>query len=72
LNKRHTLDLHNSAGAIITPHHMFDRWVVKADRNCTFVFRTSKDGNEGLFAVIQKMFFRRDGDQCIDYVRVSG
>lgn len=55
--------------AIVTPHHMFDRWVVKADRNCTFTFRTDK--GEGLFAVIQKMFFRRNGDQCIDYVQVT-
>ncbi|XP_011166087.1 uncharacterized protein LOC105200308 isoform X2 [Solenopsis invicta] len=46
---------------------MFDYWDVKVNRNCTFVFKTSKD--EGLFAVIQKMLFRREGDQCIDYVR---
>lgn len=67
LNRKHTLDLRNGAGAIITPHHMFDRWHVTADRRCTFVFKTSK--GEGLFAVVQKMAFRREGDQCIDYVR---
>ncbi|XP_028049040.1 uncharacterized protein LOC105837707 [Monomorium pharaonis] len=67
LNKKHTLDMRNGAAAIVNPHHMFDHWVVKADRNCTFVFRTSR--GEGLFAVIQRMFFRREGDHCIDYVR---
>ncbi|XP_011639477.2 uncharacterized protein LOC105428722 [Pogonomyrmex barbatus] len=49
------------------PSHIFDRWIVKADRNCTFIFKTSS--GEGIFAVIQKMFFRRNGDQCLDYVR---
>ncbi|XP_077257019.1 uncharacterized protein LOC143894539 [Temnothorax americanus] len=67
LNKKHTLDMLNGAAAIVTPHHMFDRWLVNADRHCRFVFRTGK--SEGLFAVVQKMAFRRDGDHCVDYVR---
>ncbi|KYN42273.1 hypothetical protein ALC56_03411 [Trachymyrmex septentrionalis] len=67
LNKKHMLDMQHGAAAIVMPHHMFDHWVVKANRNCTFVFRTGK--NEGLFAVVQKMFLRRDGDRCVDYIR---
>jgi len=71
LTKKHTLDLRLGTAAVVIPRHMFDHWQsITADRFCRFVFKTSK--GEGLFAVIQKMAFRRDGDQCIDYVRVSG
>jgi len=48
---------------------MLDHWVVKGDRTCTFVFKVAK--NEGVLAVIHKMFFRYNGSQCLDYVQVS-
>ncbi|KAL6434479.1 hypothetical protein ACFW04_006105 [Cataglyphis niger] len=67
LNKKHTHDLRNGTAAIVTSHHIFDRWIVKGDLKCTFTFKTAR--NEGLFAVIHKMSFRRIGDQCLDYVR---
>ncbi|XP_070528408.1 uncharacterized protein [Cardiocondyla obscurior] len=67
LNKKHVLNLPNGTAAIVTPHHMFDHWVVNNDRRCTFVFKTRE--REGLFAVIHKMSFRRDKKGCIDYVR---
>ncbi|XP_011701691.1 PREDICTED: uncharacterized protein LOC105458231 [Wasmannia auropunctata] len=72
-NKKQTLDMRPGIGAIVTPHYMFDRWTnVKTDRECSFEFKTSKaegEGREGVFAVIQKMYLRRDGDRCIDYVQ---
>ncbi|KMQ95718.1 hypothetical protein RF55_4050 [Lasius niger] len=67
LNKRHQHDIRNGTAAIVTSRHMFDRWFVMKDQICTFTFKTGR--GEGLFAVIHKMFFRRKGDQCLDFVR---
>ncbi|XP_070172189.1 uncharacterized protein [Polyergus mexicanus] len=67
LNKKHSHDLRNGTAAIVASHHMFDRWVVKHNLTCTFTFKTAR--GEGLFAVIHKMSFRRNGDQCLDYVQ---
>ncbi|XP_020296512.1 uncharacterized protein LOC109861330 isoform X2 [Pseudomyrmex gracilis] len=67
LNEKRQLDIRNGVAAIVSVKHMFDRWMVKSDRNCTFVFKTEK--GEGLFAVIHKMFLRTKGDNCLDYIR---
>ncbi|XP_015187678.1 PREDICTED: uncharacterized protein LOC107072341 [Polistes dominula] len=38
-----------------------------ADTYCRFIIKTNKD--DGLFGVIQKMTFRRNKTQCLDYVQ---
>ncbi|XP_012226891.1 uncharacterized protein [Linepithema humile] len=68
LNKKHTHSMRNGTAVIVTSHNMLERWIVRGDRNCIFVFKPAK--NEGLLAVIHKMFFRRNGsDNCLDYVQ---
>jgi len=70
IDKQHTHYLRNATAAIVTSHHMFDRWWnVNTDRKCQYTFKTTN--GDGLFVVIHKMFFRRNGTQCLDYVRVS-
>ncbi|XP_012282885.1 uncharacterized protein LOC105701049 [Orussus abietinus] len=51
---------------LVRPHHIFDTWNVINDKTCKFAIHTKK--NIGLFAVIQKMSFRRNGTKCLDYV----
>ncbi|XP_031836790.1 uncharacterized protein LOC116428814 [Nomia melanderi] len=53
--------------AVVLPKHMFDRWDVLQNVYCRFVFKAAK--GDGLFGVIQKMSFRRNGTQCLDYVQ---
>ncbi|KAH0948410.1 hypothetical protein HN011_002801 [Eciton burchellii] len=67
MDKQHTHYLRNATAAIVASHHMFDRWNVNTDRKCQYNFRTTN--GDGLFVVIQKMFFRRNGSECLDYVR---
>lgn len=69
LKKKFTHEIRNATAAIVRSSHMFDRWEVNSDRHCRFVFKTAR--GEGLFAVIHRMFFRRNGSQCVDYVKVS-
>jgi hypothetical protein len=69
MDKQHTHYLRNATAAIVASHHMFDRWNVNTDRKCQYNFKTTN--GDGLFVVIQKMFFRRNGSECLDYVRVS-
>ncbi|KZC05653.1 PREDICTED: uncharacterized protein LOC107193978 [Dufourea novaeangliae] len=57
----------NTQAAIVWPNHMFDRWIVHPNVHCKFVFKAAK--GDGLFGVIQKMSFRKNGSQCIDYVQ---
>ncbi|KAK2575467.1 hypothetical protein KPH14_011198 [Odynerus spinipes] len=40
---------------------------INTDTSCTFVIKANK--GDGLFGVIQKMTFRRNGTQCLDYVQ---
>ncbi|EFN63060.1 hypothetical protein EAG_15907 [Camponotus floridanus] len=67
LNKKHSHDVHNSTATIVRSHHMFDSWIVKRNLTCMFTFKIAR--NEGIFAVIQRMSFRQNGNQCLDYVR---
>ncbi|XP_078036144.1 uncharacterized protein LOC144469580 [Augochlora pura] len=53
--------------AVVLPKHMFERWEVLHDVHCKFVVKASK-GN-GLFGVIQKLSFRKNETQCLDYVQ---
>lgn len=69
MNKGYTHDIRNGTAVIVESKHMFDRWIVNYDRQCKFTFKTAK--SEGLFAVIHNMYFRRNGSDCLDYVRVS-
>ncbi|KAG7210902.1 hypothetical protein KM043_016280 [Ampulex compressa] len=53
--------------AIVKPNRIFDTWFVTSDVHCKYVFKASR--GHGLFGVIQKMSFRRNGSDCIDYVQ---
>ncbi|XP_076638444.1 uncharacterized protein LOC143350306 [Colletes latitarsis] len=66
LGKKSTIEITNTA-AIVRPKHMFDRWTsVIKNVHCKFVFKVKK---AGLFGVIQKMSFRQNSTDCIDYVQ---
>lgn len=58
----------NSA-IILKPDRMFDHWQRITNKHCRFVFKVHST-YKGLFAVIQKISFRRNGTECIDYVQV--
>lgn len=64
--RKHTIEITNNA-ALVKPKHKFDRWRVTYDVQCKFVFKADK--GDGIFGVIQKMSFRRNQTQCIDYVQ---
>ncbi|XP_033365851.1 uncharacterized protein LOC117242909 isoform X1 [Bombus vosnesenskii] len=66
LGKVSTIDIKVGA-AIVRPKYMLDRWNVRANVHCKFKFITAK--GYGLFGVIQKMSFRKNGTQCLDYVQ---
>ncbi|XP_012268923.2 uncharacterized protein LOC105693513 [Athalia rosae] len=55
------------AAVIVRPSHMFDPWTTSVDKFCKYVFKTSR--HTGLFAVIQNMSFRRNGNECLDWVQ---
>ncbi|CAH1405061.1 unnamed protein product [Nezara viridula] len=59
----------NRSAIIIKDTQYFKNWFGRWDFECRFIVKT-KD-RMGLFAVIQKMSFRRDieNDACIDYVQ---
>ena len=42
---------------------------LKTDNKCTFPIKT-KNKDDGLFAVIQDINFRRNEDGCVDYIQV--
>lgn len=63
-----TIDMKIGA-VIVRAKHMLDRWNVHTNFHCKFKLVTAK--GYGLFGVIQKMSFRRNETQCIDYVQVS-
>ncbi|XP_033179262.1 uncharacterized protein LOC100741954 isoform X2 [Bombus impatiens] len=67
LGKVSTIDIKIGA-AIVRPKYMLDRWNVRANVHCKFKFITAK--GYGLFGVIQKMSFRKNGTQCLDYVQI--
>ncbi|XP_024945728.1 uncharacterized protein LOC107272658 isoform X2 [Cephus cinctus] len=58
---------HSKTAIIVKPGHMFDSWIVTADKYCKFTVETRKGVQ--LFAVIQKMSFRRNGTKCLDYLK---
>ncbi|KAK1129944.1 hypothetical protein K0M31_019638 [Melipona bicolor] len=66
LGKVSTIDI-NSSAAIVRAKHMLDRWNVRMNVHCKFKITTAK--GYGLFGVIQKMSFRKNGTQCLDYVQ---
>lgn len=68
--KRESLQLSNGpdAAAIVKPLNTFDHWQVQTDKLCKFVFKARK--GEHLFTVIQNMSLRRNGTECLDYIKV--
>lgn len=42
---------------------------INADTHCKFRIKANK--GDGLFGVIQKMTFRRNKTECVDYVQVN-
>ncbi|KAK9300340.1 hypothetical protein QLX08_006889 [Tetragonisca angustula] len=66
LGKVSTIDINTSA-AIVRAKHMLERWNVRTNVYCKFKVTTAK--GYGLFGVIQKMSFRKNGTQCLDYVQ---
>ncbi|OAD53129.1 hypothetical protein WN48_10758 [Eufriesea mexicana] len=57
-----------TGAATVWSKYMYEQWKnVRSNIQCKFKFTTAK--GFGLFAVIQKMSFRRNGTQCIDYVQ---
>nr|XP_034191881.1 uncharacterized protein LOC117609529 [Osmia lignaria] len=65
--KTTTTEIKNST-IIVRSKHMFDPWVEgRKNVHCKFVIKTAK--GDGLFGVIQKLSFRRNGSQCLDYVQ---
>lgn len=65
-SKMSTIDMKIGA-VIVRAKHMLDRWNVHTNFHCKFKLVTAK--GYGLFGVIQKMSFRRNETQCIDYVQ---
>ncbi|XP_076293757.1 uncharacterized protein LOC143215484 [Lasioglossum baleicum] len=57
----------NDAAAMVLPKQMFEHWEVLQNVHCKFVIKAAK--GDGLFGVIQKMSFRKNGTQCLDYVQ---
>ncbi|KOC69447.1 hypothetical protein WH47_09405 [Habropoda laboriosa] len=66
LGKTFTTDI-KSGAAIVMSKHIFEQWMVRTNLHCKFTFKTAK--GDGLFGVIQKMSFRRNKTQCLDYVQ---
>ncbi|CAK9834146.1 hypothetical protein ANTRET_LOCUS10717 [Anthophora retusa] len=66
LGKTSTIDL-KSGAAKVGVKHMFDQWFVHINFHCKFIFKAVK--GDGLFGVIQKMSFRQNGTQCLDYIQ---
>ncbi|XP_003702844.1 uncharacterized protein LOC100877956 [Megachile rotundata] len=67
LRKTTTTEIKDSA-IIVTSKHMFNPWTEgRKNIHCKFIIKTAK--GDGLFGVIQKMSFRRNGTQCLDYVQ---
>ncbi|CAL7934832.1 unnamed protein product [Xylocopa violacea] len=64
--KTSTIDLKGGA-AIVTTKRMFERWTVLSNVHCKFTFKAPK--GDGIFGVIQKISFRRNGTECLDYVQ---
>lgn len=54
---------------LVYPGHSLDNWRGSSDKDCKFKVKTAKN-NEGLFAVIQSMKLRKNGSECLDYIRV--
>lgn len=60
---------YRESAIMVRPGHVFDSWqVVKYNKHCKFKVKGVK--GEGLLAVIQKMSLRRNGSECLDYIRV--
>lgn len=53
---------------LVYPGHALDNWRGSYDKECKFSVKTAK--KEGLFVVIQSMNLRREGTECLDYIRV--
>ncbi|KAF7992664.1 hypothetical protein HCN44_005008 [Aphidius gifuensis] len=66
----HKIDLKKYAGSAlsISPGTKFNTWFNRTkDFECKFIVKAPKD--ESLFASIQSISFRKNGDECLDYVK---
>lgn len=61
----------DKSALVVKDSRYFKQWTGLREFNCRFTVSSSSSSGLGLFAVIQRMSFRRDEEgNCIDYVKV--
>lgn len=68
LTKSIDLSKFRNNALLVNAGQALNNWRGTKNKDCKFKVKAMK--GEGLFAVIQSMNLRREGSECLDYIRV--